>query len=33
MKKVDLTKGNVLKVLITLAIPIIGSSLLQLPIT
>ena len=29
MKKVDLTKGNVLKVLITLAIPIIGSSLLQ----
>ncbi|MGL5381249.1 MATE family efflux transporter [Clostridium sp.] len=29
MKKIDLTKGNVLKVLTTLAIPIIGSSLLQ----
>lgn len=29
MNKVDLTKGNVLKVLITLALPIMGSSLLQ----
>lgn len=29
MKKIDLTKGNVLKVLTTLAIPIIGSSILQ----
>ena len=29
IKKYDLTKGNVLKVLIALAIPIIGSSLLQ----
>ncbi len=29
MKKVDLTKGNVLKVLVTLALPIMGSSLLQ----
>ncbi len=29
MKKVDLTKGNVLKVLITLALPIMGSSFLQ----
>lgn len=29
MQKVDLTKGNVLKVLATLAIPIMGSSLLQ----
>lgn len=29
MKKVDLTNGNVLKVLITLAIPIMGSSFLQ----
>ena len=29
MSKVDLTKGNVLKVLIALALPIIGSSLLQ----
>ncbi|MFU7514390.1 MATE family efflux transporter [Clostridium sp. HCS.1] len=29
MDKVDLTKGNVLKVLVTLALPIMGSSLLQ----
>ena len=29
MNKVDLTKGNVLKVLVTLALPIMGSSLLQ----
>lgn len=29
MKKVDLTKGNVLKVLVTLALPIMGSSFLQ----
>ncbi|MGG7056952.1 MATE family efflux transporter [Clostridium nigeriense] len=29
MRKVDLTKGNVLKVLVTLALPIMGSSLLQ----
>jgi putative MATE family efflux protein len=29
MKKVDLTQGNVLKVLITLALPIMGSSFLQ----
>ncbi|MBD7913584.1 MATE family efflux transporter [Clostridium sp. Sa3CUN1] len=29
MKRVDLTKGNVLKVLVTLALPIMGSSLLQ----
>lgn len=29
MKKIDLTKGNVLRVLLTLAIPLIGSSLLQ----
>lgn len=29
MKKVDLTQGNVLKVLTTLAIPLMGSSLLQ----
>lgn len=29
MKKIDLTKGSVLKVILTLAIPIMGSSLLQ----
>lgn len=29
MKKVDLTQGNVLKVLVTLALPIMGSSFLQ----
>ena len=29
MKKVDLTKGNVFKVLVTLSLPIMGSSLLQ----
>lgn len=29
MKKIDLTKGNVLKVLATLSLPIIGSSVLQ----
>ena len=29
MKKVDLTKGNVLKVLMTLAIPIMASSFFQ----
>lgn len=29
MKKVDLTKGNVLKVILLLALPLIGSSLLQ----
>ena len=29
MKKVDLTKGNVAKVLLMLALPIMGSSLLQ----
>ena len=29
MDKVDLTKGNVLKVLVALALPIMGSSLLQ----
>lgn len=29
MRKVDLTKGNVFKVLVTLALPIMGSSLLQ----
>lgn len=30
MKKIDLTKGNVKKVILTLALPIIGSSVLQL---
>ena len=29
MKKFDLTKGNVTKVILSLAIPIMGSSLLQ----
>ncbi|WP_252249682.1 MATE family efflux transporter, partial [Clostridium sp. MIL1] len=29
MKKVDLTEGKVAKVILTLAIPIMGSSLLQ----